>query len=516
MKIPMNRRNVLATGTAAAVATQFSGGVKPAKAAKQGGHLRIGMSGGSTSDSLDGATHTDAFMQMMCMGGLFDLLTEVAADGSLKGELAESWEASADAKKWTFNLKKGVTFHNGKTMDADDVIASLNHHVKEDSKSAAKPIIGAVTEMKKDGPHSVSFTLENGNADFPYLLSDYHLLIYPADDMEGAMRNGIGTGGYTLESFEPGVSGRMKKNPNDYRSDRCHFDEVSIIGISDPTARSNSLVTGEVDLINKVDPKTAHLLGRQNGVSLSEVTGNQHFTFPMHTNTAPFDNNDLRLALKLAIDREEMVQKVLKGHGAVGNDHPIGPANQYFAADLEQRAYDPEQAKFHLKKAGYDSISIPLSVADAAFPGAVDAGTLFKEQAAKAGITIDMIRESNDGYWSSVWLKKPFCACYWSGRATEDWMFATAYEAGVPWNDSYWEHERFNKLLVEARGELDSNRRGELYWELQKIVKDEGGVITPMFANYIDAKSDNLAHPEQVGNIWQMDGCRLAERWWFA
>jgi peptide/nickel transport system substrate-binding protein len=100
-------------------------------------------------------------------GTVFDCLTEVTASGELVGELAESWEASSDAKTWTFNLRKGVTFHNGKSFGADDVIASLNMHTEEGAKSAAKPIVAAISEMKKMNDHQIQFTLSAGNADFP-------------------------------------------------------------------------------------------------------------------------------------------------------------------------------------------------------------------------------------------------------------------------------------------------------------------------------------------------------------
>lgn len=179
---------------------------------KKGGHLKIGLAGGNTTDSLDGATHTDAFMQILGMGMIYDCLTEVRADGSLGGELAESWEAEPGAQVWTFKLRKGVKFHNGKDFGADDVIESLQHHLGEKSKSAAKPIIAAVKEMKKVDDHTITFTLKNGNADFPFLLSDYHLLIYPAGQMAESIKKGIGTGGYTLESFEPGVRALAKRN----------------------------------------------------------------------------------------------------------------------------------------------------------------------------------------------------------------------------------------------------------------------------------------------------------------
>ena len=510
----LDRRGLLKTGAAAGLLTAT--GLPLRAQPKSGGTLRLGLAGGNTSDSWDGRNHSDAFMQISGMGCVFDCLTEVAPDGSLRGELAESWEASADAKTWTFNLRQGVTFHNGKPFGADDVLESMAMHIGDDSKSPAKPIIAAVEEMKKLGDHQVQFVLQAGNADFPYLLSDYHLLIYPAGQIDEAIANGIGTGMYKNESFDPGVRGLYSRYADSYKSEGGYFDSIEIIGINDAAARMNAIMTNQVDAINRVDFKTEALLQRNPNVEVFEVTGNQHYTFPMHTNADPFSDNNIRLAIKYGINRQELVDKILLGHGRIGNDHPIGPANQYFADDLEQREYDPDRAKFHLKEAGLDSLDIDLSASDAAFAGAVDASQLFQATAAGAGININLVREPADGYWSNVWLKKPFCACYWSGRATEDWMFSTAYEAGVPWNDTYWEHERFNQLLLEARPELDSDKRREIYTEMQQITKDEGGVVVPMYANFVDAASTKLAKPEVVGNTWMMDGCRIAERWSFA
>ena len=518
MTFTMNRRSVLKTGAAAGVVAATARSVSAAgHGPKKGGTLRMGLAGANTSDSWDGRTHSDSFMIMMAHGCVFDCLTEIAADGSLKGELAESWEASADAKTWTFNLRKGVKFHNGKDFGADDVIASLNMHTTEGAKSAAKPIVSAITEMKKMNDHQVVMTLAAGNADFPYLLSDYHILMYPAGGEEEAIAKGIGTGLYAVESFDPGVRFVGKRVADHYKGDSAgHFDSIEAIAINDSSARQNALMTGQVDAINRVDFKTEALLKANPNVEIFEVTGNQHYTLPMLTNVAPFDNLNVRKALKHAINRQEMVDKILLGHGAVGNDHPIGPANQFYAADLPQNDYDLDKAKFYLKEAGMDSLNIDLSAANAAFPGAIDAAQLYQSSAKGAGININVVQEPDDGYWSNVWLKKPWCACYWSGRATEDWMFSTAYELGVPWNDTHWENARFQELLLTARAELDSAKRKDMYTEMQMLMSSEGGTVVPMYANYVDAHSTKLARGENVGNNFQMDGSRIAERWWFA
>lgn len=94
-------------------------------------------------------------------------------------------------------------------------------------------------------------------------------------------------------------------------------------------------------------------------------------------------------------------------------------------------------------------------------------------------------------------------------------MFSTAYETGVPWNDTQWDHPHFNDLLLTARAELDSDKRRGMYHEMQEILRMDGGVIVPMFANYVQAISTKLGTPDTIGNLWQMDNARMAERWWF-
>jgi peptide/nickel transport system substrate-binding protein len=442
-------------------------------------------------------------------------LTEVAADGSLVGEVAESWEASDDAKVWTFKLRDGLTYHSGKSVTPEDVIASIDHHRGEDSKSAAKPIVDPIADMTADGS-SVVFTLTEGNADFPFVLSDYHLPVMPSADGKIDPTSSDGCGAYVVKSYEPGVSAMLERNPDYWKEGRAHFDAVEMLSVHDAAARQNALVSGEVDVIDQVDLNTVHLLQRAPGIVVLATTGTQHYTFAMDTRAAPFDDNNVRLALKYAIDRQELVDKILNGFGEIGNDHPISRSNRFFAEDLEQHSYDPDKAKFYLKEAGLDSLDVSLSAADAAFSGAVDAAVLYTEKAAAAGINVNVVREPNDGYWSNVWMKKPFCAVYWGGRPTEDWMFTTAYASGAPWNDTFWENDRFNELLLQARSELDEAKRASMYHEMQAIVSNDGGVVIPMFASYVMAHSDAIAHSDEVGANWTLDGFRAIERWWFA
>ena len=515
----VSRRHFMSSMLAAGVAvpTALGWASKAMAAPKRGGSFKMGMAHGSTTDSLDPATYENSLMTQVSY--LYSNgLTEVAPDGSLVGDLVEGWEASADAATWRMPLRQGIEFHNGKTLTADDVIASLNYHRGEDSISAAKGNLASVTDISADGDTLV-FALSEGNADFPFLVSDYHFAIMPAVDGAIEPVSGIGTGPYIIDGFDPGVRINAHRNPNYFKSDRAWFDDVEMLAIIDITARQNALLNGSVHAISRVDPKTAALLARAPNSRLLEETGTLHYTMPMRVDTAPFDNYDLRMALKLSVKRQELVDKILLGHGALGNDHPISTANRYHAAALPQREFDPDQAKFHYEKSGHSG-AIQLSASDAAFAGAVDAAQLIAASAAEAGIDVEVVREPSDGYWSNVWNKKPWCTCYWGGRPTEDWMFSSAYVAGTEWNDTAWRETdaavKFNEIVAQARAELDDAKRGELYFEAQRLINDDGGALIPMFANHIMGLSNEIETNDDVAANWEMDGSKAAERWWFA
>ncbi len=481
---------------------------------KKGGKLRLGLGHGATTDSLDPATYPDQMTGTVGWGSAGNSLTEVDAKGNITPDLAESFEPSDGATKWVFKVRKGVTFHNGKTVTANDVVESYRHHMGEGSKSAAKSILAAVSELKADGEDTVVFTLSGGNADFPYLASDYHLPIMPAKDGGGVdWESCIRTGPYILDKWEPGVRATMKRNPNFYRD--AWFDEIEINTIADVAARTNALNSGEIDFMDRCELKTVDMLKQNPDLEIDQATGFGHYILVMNVTQAPFDNPDVRNALKYSIDREAIAKKIFQGYAQAANDNPIAPSIKFATNPDPIHKYDPEMAKSLLKKAGLETLKVDLSAADAAFAGAVDACTLFQESAKAAGIEINLVKEADDSYWDVVWLKKPFCASYWNGRPTCDWMFTTTYAADSPWNDTFWKNSRFNELLLAARSETDDSKRAAMYAEMQQLVHDDGGLINIVFNTYVSAHTKKIAHGDIASN-WDVDGMKLPARWWQA
>ncbi|MCO6184691.1 ABC transporter substrate-binding protein [Rhizobium sp. L1K21] len=510
----IDRRTFLG-GAAMVGAFGAFGGLLPSRAQaeepKRGGTLKLGLKGGASTDILDPATYSASVL--FVAGRLWgDTLVESdPKTGAALPSLASSWVPSADASVWTFKIRDDVSFHDGSKMTVSDVVATLKRHADEKSQSGALGLLGSIVSVEEKAGDLV-VTLTEGNADLPLMLSDYHLIIQPKGGVD-APNAAIGTGPYIMKAFEPGIRGVFEKNPNDWRSDRGFVDAVEITVMNDATARVAALSSGQVHFINNVVPKTVPLLKRAPTVEILRSAGKGFYSFLMHCDTAPFDNNDLRLALKYAINREELLEKVLGGYGTLGNDYPVNSNYALAPEGIEQRVYDPDKAAFHFKKSGLDR-PVLLRTSEAAFPGAVDAAILFQESAKKAGIEIDVKREPEDGYWSNVWNVQPFCASYWGGRPTQDSRYSTSYLSTAQWNDTRFKREDFDKMLIQARAELDETKRKELYKVMALMVRDEGGLILPVFNDYIMASTKQIkGFVDDIGN--DLSNGYVGSRVWF-
>ncbi len=503
----IGRRAVLG-GTAAML--PLLGARAAEEAPRRGGTLRLGMAGGSTSDTLDITTSTD-WVNVVVMFALYNGLVENGPDNKPVPELAESFAAKPGATEWVFNLRKDVHFSNGKAFDADDAVYSLNLHRGAKTKSGAAGPMKAISDVKKLDTHQIQITLAAADADLPYVLSDYHVLMVPEGFKDWAKP--IGTGAFTLEKYDPGVACTLKRNGDYWKPGRGHLDAVQLTVIPDGSARLNALLSGQVDAINNVEPKLVSLVKRNPKLSLVQAPGGWHAIMPMMIDRAPYSDPNVRLALKHAIDREAVLRAMFSGYGSLGNDTPIPRSDPFYDPDIPQTTYDPDKAKFYFKKAGNVTAPIVLQASDAAFDGAVNMAVLFQANAAKAGIRIEVKKEPADGFWDNVWLKGSFITSYWGGRPAATQMFGVAYKSDAPWNDTHWRRPDFDKLLAEARAELDEAKRREYIWAMQKMLHDDGGALIPVFKDWLDACNDKVGGLTPH-NGFLLDNGRVCEKAW--
>jgi len=457
-------------------------------APQRGGHLVLGIDNASTSDRLDPAYYWEQF-NYHCGTQLFDTLTDLDTDGSLMPALAEAWEPRNGGQQWVFTLRSGVTFHNGRSLVPEDVIYSLNHHRGETTESAGKSYLMAVTGIAKTGAMEVTIDLDAPNADFPYLLSDIHYVI----TFDGAnFDEGIGTGPYVLEHFEPGQRLMVRRNENYWNPARGFVETIETLAYNDPSARVAALMSGTLHFANNITSQVASRLRSMGQVQVLEERDSQIGLFVGRTDQGAFANPDVRRAVKYAVQRDEMVSALFEGSGSVSHDNPLFPSSRYFSADLPRHDYDADKAAHYWKKSGYDG-PIRLSVADGAtFAGAVECAQLMQASASAAGLPFEIDRVPADGYWSEVWMKHDFCSSIWSARPTADALLSLLYHSKSTWNETYWNNSQFDGLITAARGELDEGRRRALYHDAQLLIVEESASVIPVYRSMLNAGAPNL------------------------
>jgi peptide/nickel transport system substrate-binding protein len=487
----LSRRDFLAAMSALGVSATAAGGfLTSAKALaatpKKGGLARAASNLHGPDDQMDPIVFTSG-IDYTRGRATYNNLVQMLDGMSLHPELAEEWTPNSNATEFTFKIRKGVEFHDGSPLTADDVVWSMKRHLGEDSPSTAKSFFTAVTEWKKVDGHTVKAILSSPDADLPAKLSEKQVKIVKMGTED--FRKGNGTGPYLLESFEPGVRSTHVRNPNYWR-DGPNFDALEITAITDPIARVNALIAGDMDLIYTVDAKGVRLIEQSDGVHVNSTPSGLYGGICCLKNTAPGESDDFVKGLQYIQDRERIVRSILKGHGTVGNDHPIGPAyGTDHCSELTQREFDPDKAKFHLDKSGHTSAELYVAPVVA---GIEEVCLLMQANLKKIGFDLQIRKVPTDGYWGAVWMKRPMNVSGWNMRPSANIMMTLAYKSDAPWNETRWKNERFDQLLAQARAELDPSRKYEMNCEMQKLCSDGAGSLIPTHKAYLDAKASNL------------------------
>ncbi|MCY4149057.1 MAG: ABC transporter substrate-binding protein [Gammaproteobacteria bacterium] len=452
---------------------------------KSGGALRAAVAVHGPADTLDPNLFTSQIDYSRGRAH-YNALCQLDESLAPQPELAESWGASADAKEWTFQIRKGVRFHDGTPLSADDVVWSMNRHLGDDSTSAIKDTLSFINEWRKVGPYEVKAELNTPNADLPILLGGLYALKVIKNGTNG---DGIGTGPFVLQDFSPGIRSLSTRNENYWRSP-AHLDAIEIFAITDPLVRVNAVVSGDIHLAAEIEPKSIAQIEDAPNVSIISIPTGAWNGICALKNTDPGSSDDFVKAMQHIQDRERIVNRILKGHGSAGNDHPISSA---YGADhcheLPIREFDPDKAKFHLDKSGIDSATLHVAPVGA---GIEEVCLLMQVNLAKIGFDLNIKRVPNDGYWSAVWRVEPMNVTSWSMRPTANAMLSQALAPGAPWNDSYWDNPRMGELLKLSLAELDPDKRHAMYCEMQTLVHNESGMIIPMHLNILDAKRDSV------------------------
>jgi peptide/nickel transport system substrate-binding protein len=499
----------IAAGFTAAMAdTMFTAAARAEP--QKGGHFRMGMGHGATTDSLDPATYPDQMTGTVGWGSMGNSLTEVDAKGHITPDLAESFEPGDTPKTWVFKLRKGVTFHDGKPLTPNDVVYSILRHKDPATASKAKVLADQNDTVKATGPNEVTITLASPNADLPAILGTYHFHIVKEGTTD--FNAGIGTGPYKVKEFKPGVRSIAVRNEGYWKPNRPYLDEIEFVGITDESARVIALLAGQVDLISAVDPRSIDRIKATGKYTVFETKSVSYTDLIVRVDRAPGSNPDFVLALKYLLNRDQILNTIQLGNGAVANDQPIAANNRFYFKGLPQRAYDPDKAKFHLQKANIGSAAIPV-VASPAATSSVEIALVLQQAAQQIGLNLDVKRMPSDGYWSTHWMKHPVGFGNVNTRPSADLALTLFFKSDAPWNEAGWKNDKFDQLLVAARGETDAGKRAQMYADMQTMIHNDGGIGIPMFISSLDGHASKLKglSPIPLGG---MMGSTFSEHVW--
>ncbi len=508
------RRDVMRWLMASGMSIAAAGGVATyatrafAETPKKGGQIRVAGQSTSTADTVDPAKQslsTDYSRCNMFYNGLTSL------DGHLTPqlELAESIE-NDKATVWTIKLRKNVHFHDGKPLTSADVVYSLQRHKDPAIGSKAKTLATQMQEIKATGPDEVRITLEAPNADLPVVLGTFHFLIIK--DGTADFSTAVGTGPYKCKEFTPGVHSVAVRNGDYWKPGKPYLDQIEFFGIPDESARVNALLSGDVQLISAINPRSTERIRSTQGYEVFQTKSGNYTDLVMRQDADPTRNPDFVMALKYMFDREQMRDAIFRGYAVVGNDQPVDPSNRFYCADIPQRAYDLDKAKFHLKKSGLANVPVPIYASPAA-DNSIEMALLLQQSGQQIGLNLDIKKVPADGYWSNYWMKQPLGFGNINPRPSADILLTLFFKSDATWNECGWKNDKFDQLLGAARAETDEAKRKQMYCDMQGIIHDQAGIGIPLFISMLDAHTSRLKglSPIPTGGLMGYD---FAENVW--
>jgi peptide/nickel transport system substrate-binding protein len=467
---------------------------------KKGGAIKAGIGGGSAKDTLDAQIATNE-TQITIQFQIYDSLLGWDAQSKLVNLLAESYEANTAGDEWTVKLKSGLTFHDGKSVTADDVIFSYQRIL--DPKTAAIGAAGLASlkpgNIKKIDDLTVKFVLNAPDAIFTEQLAYYNNAIVPVGYDPKTAAGAIGTGPWKVTSYTPAQQIEFAANTN-YWGEGPYADTLTLIEYADPTAKLNALLSGAIDYATILDSAQVSTVKSSPGFKIVEAKTGGWDPFTMRVDKKPFDDVRVRQAMRLIVDRQQMIDQAYGGFSWLGND-VFAPYDPGYPTDLPQRVQDLEQAKSLLKQAGYDnSLTVTLNCSTATGAADVQAAQVFAEQAKAAGVTIKVNKVDPNAFWNTGnYLSYPFAMTFWATRnylsqaqrgyvPAQNGAPAAAYWGETGWNDPEW-----LKLYNEAVKTVDDTKRNDLVSQMCRIDYDRGGYIIYQFNIMNDGYSDKLA-----------------------
>jgi peptide/nickel transport system substrate-binding protein len=493
-------RGIVATGAVAgaggllaACGGSSSGSIQPATQAslppRRGGNLKLGLTGGSSSDTVD--PHKSlTYLDTSRLQSLYQPLVQLNGLAQVEYVLAESITPQRSSlADWIIRLRPGVTFHNGKDFTADDVIFTFRRVFSNNftGKSGLGPI--DLQNTKALDKHTVSVKLTKPFASFAEQLAAFWYNLYIAPDGFNPAKP-AGTGAFVYQSFTPGQRSVFTRNPHYWKSGLPYVDTLTIIDFNDSTTLQDALTTGAIHGAGALDGPQIASLATTSGIKTVVSQSGEIIPFTMRVDQPPFNDVNVRQAMRLLVDRPQMIDSALDGYGVVAND-VFSPYDPGFDHSLVRPAQgDIQQAKFLLKKANQEGLTVTLTTSAVA-SGTVAMATVLAAQAKAAGVTIRISNVPSGVFFGPNYLKWPFAQDYYNYYPYLS-QVAESMLNGSPFNETHTSNPRYQSLYDQANAAASRSLRTEILHEMQNFDFNEGGYIIPAFIDTLDAYSDKI------------------------
>ncbi|MFH8926887.1 ABC transporter substrate-binding protein [Streptomyces pristinaespiralis] len=520
-RLPRIRRRgflAVATGAAGAGALALTGCAgdsgEPGASAegdgkpRRGGRLRAAFAGGGAGETLDPHL-SNLFADVARAKALFDKLADYGPDLSARPRLATSWEPDVGLTRWKVTLREAM-FHDGRPVTAQDVLHSYRRITDPDkafrAKASLEPLDLAASRALD--ARTVEFVLRRPTAEFPNVLAAFGAYIVPAG-VQDFDKHPVGSGPFRFVSFAPGRSAVFKRN-DDYWDGAPYLDELEFVVANEESARINALLGGQIEYAHELNPTTARAHEDRDQVRIVRLRNSAMQSFVMKTDRPPFDDKRVREAFFLIADRKELVDGALSGAGEIGNDL-FGKGYEYYAAGLPQREQDIDRAKALLKEAGAEGLEVTLDTSPVA-AGFTEAATIFRDQAAKAGVTVKVRTGSKDSYWKDILDSGTLCS-YRSGAMPIEAHISQRLLTDSTTNATKWQHKDFDALYQQAQSTRDKEERAAVYERMQRRLHAEGGFLVWGFADWIIGTARNVRGVETKAPANSLDWARFDKVW---
>ncbi|MBS1843626.1 MAG: ABC transporter substrate-binding protein [Actinobacteria bacterium] len=477
------------TGAGAAAATTGQSASARSSGAR-GGTFKVGIVGNGTEETFS-PIQANSEIDLAHTVQIFEPVEHFNTRGLIEPFLAEEVTPNASLDEWTIRLRPEVEFHNGKTLSAADVMYTYNFNLDPKNGSVSTSNLLFIKSMKVVDDRTLKITLKRPNRFFGPSLVDFHHGIFPVGTtLQDLAKNPIGTGPFKLVKFTPGQRAELARHENYWQHGKPYVDALQIISIDDPEARVNALLSHQVDAIADASPVQIPSI-ESAGFQVLENKSSGWMGNSMWTSgkgASPFDQVEVRQALRLLVDREQVKENAFLGHAELAND--LYGIQDPFYPDLPQRTYDPEQAKGLLKKIGMENLTVDLYTGNLT-NGLLEFDTLFAQSAKAGGVTINLHSEEPGRYFTTSYLKQPFGSTYWSGNPYYQTATQTLTPA-APLNETAWHDKEWVKLFEEATVAKNGKLAEEILGKTQEILYERGGYIIPVFPNFLDAVAQGV------------------------